>query len=94
MVELFHFSARNASPLTIFYFEVGKPEPIPLWMNVFQPFARPVWISVMVILPLRFIFLYTLGKMYPSKYFEARTLVQLLVALPLKQTSKRKVCLQ
>ena len=60
-------------------------------MNVFQPFARPVWISVLAILPIRFLFLYTMGKWYPSKYLEGRSLVQLLVALPLKQTSKRPV---
>ena len=58
-------------------------------MNVFQPFARPVWISVLVIVALRFVFLYVSGKMYPPKHLEERTLAQLLVAMPLKQASRK-----
>ena len=48
-----------------------------------------MWIASLSILPIRFVFLYTLGRLYPSKYLEGRALIQLLVALPLKQTSKR-----
>ena len=90
MVKLWKSRGNNLT--TKFLFKVGKPKPIPLWMNVFQPFARPVWISVLALLPIRFVFLLILGKMYPSKYLQKRSIIQLLVALPLKQTSKRDAC--
>ena len=74
------------------YFQenVTSRRPFSYWESVFR---EDLFLCncLQAILPLRFIFLFTLGKMYPSKVHLQRSLLQLLVALPLKQTSKRPV---
>ena len=62
-------------------------------MNTLQPFTISIslWLSVLVIFPVRLAFLYILGIKYQFKYFAAKNLLQLLLALPIKQTSKRAI---
>ena len=63
----------------MFFLQVNKPAPLPVWMNTFQPLNVKVWLFVLATLVLCVVFIHT-----SSKFCESMNCGHLiLIALPL-----------
>ena len=68
----------------VYLFQAQKPDPLPLWMNTFQPLDSPVWLCLLAVLSFCIAFIHVLNKMIPSFDFD----ILLLFALPLGEERK------
>ena len=63
-------------------------------MNTFQPFTASVWLLILATLAICIVFIYIYGKRDWSNDFKPKTLIKLVVAIPIAQVVNETVIIK